>query len=69
MLSSFGRVRRMTERAAQRLATPVDVLELDVNKPEDLEALAVSWGSAGAAWTACCTRSPSPRRMRLVASS
>ncbi|MFZ1995355.1 MAG: enoyl-ACP reductase FabI [Solirubrobacteraceae bacterium] len=39
VLSSFGRVRRMTERAAQRLPQPADVLELDVNKPEDLEAL------------------------------
>ena len=49
VLSSFGRVRRMTERAAQRLETPVDVLELDVNKPEDLDALAAElksrWGS------------------------
>ncbi|MGH2862188.1 MAG: SDR family oxidoreductase, partial [Solirubrobacteraceae bacterium] len=48
LLSSFGRVRRMTERAAQRLDTPVDVLELDVNRPEDLEAvsaeLASRWG-------------------------
>ncbi|HWE58117.1 MAG TPA: enoyl-ACP reductase FabI [Solirubrobacteraceae bacterium] len=48
VLSSFGRVRRMTERAAQRLETPVDVLELDVNKPEDLDALAAElesrWG-------------------------
>jgi enoyl-[acyl-carrier protein] reductase I len=39
LLSSFGRVRRMTERAAQRLPQPVDVLELDVNKDEDLAAL------------------------------
>jgi meromycolic acid enoyl-[acyl-carrier-protein] reductase len=39
VLSSFGRVRRMTERAAQRLPQPADVLELDVNKEEDLEAL------------------------------
>jgi enoyl-[acyl-carrier protein] reductase I len=48
VLSSFGRVRRMTERAAQRLPKPADVLELDVNKPEDLEALTQSvrerWG-------------------------
>jgi enoyl-[acyl-carrier protein] reductase I len=29
----------MTERAAQRLPEPVEVLELDVNKPEDLAAL------------------------------
>jgi len=40
VLSSFGRVRRLTERAAQRLPKPVDVLELDVNREEDLAALA-----------------------------
>ena len=48
LLTSFGRVRRMTERAAQRLPEPVEVLELDVNKPEDLEALTATlrerWG-------------------------
>jgi meromycolic acid enoyl-[acyl-carrier-protein] reductase len=48
VLSSFGRVRRMTERAAQRLPQRADVVELDVNKPEDLEALTESlrerWG-------------------------
>jgi enoyl-[acyl-carrier protein] reductase I len=39
VLTSFGRVRRMTERAAQRLPTPVDVLELDVNSSDDLQNL------------------------------
>jgi enoyl ACP reductase len=39
LLTSFGRVKRMTERAAQRLPESVDVLELDVNRPEDLEGL------------------------------
>ena len=39
LLTSFGRVKRMTERAAQRLPQPVDVLELDVNRDEDLAAL------------------------------
>jgi len=39
VLTSFGRVRRMTERTAQRLPEPVDVLELDVNNAEDLAAL------------------------------
>jgi enoyl ACP reductase len=39
LLTSFGRMRRMTERAAARLPEPVDVLELDVNSAEDLEAL------------------------------
>jgi meromycolic acid enoyl-[acyl-carrier-protein] reductase len=48
LLTSFGRVRRMTERAAQRLQGPPEVLELDVNNPEDLQALTDSvrerWG-------------------------
>jgi enoyl-[acyl-carrier protein] reductase I len=39
VLTSFGRARRMTERAAAKLPEPPDVLELDVNKPEDFEAL------------------------------
>ena len=39
LLTSFGRVRRMTERAAVRLPEPVDVLELDVNVEDDLAAL------------------------------
>jgi enoyl-[acyl-carrier protein] reductase I len=49
VLTSFGRARRMTERAAARLPQPVDVLELDVNRAEDLEALTGAlrdrWGS------------------------
>ena len=53
LLSSFGRVRRMTERAAQKLPEPVDVLELDVNKDSDLEALPASvrerWGGVDGA--------------------
>ena len=44
LLTSFGRVRRMTERAAQRLPEPVDVLELDVNSESDLDALAAELG-------------------------
>ena len=48
LLTSFGRVRRMTERAAQRLPEPVDVLELDINNTDDLDALGASlserWG-------------------------
>ncbi len=39
LLTSFGRVRRLTERAAQRLPEPVDVLELDVNSESDLSGL------------------------------
>jgi meromycolic acid enoyl-[acyl-carrier-protein] reductase len=45
LLTSFGRVRRLTERAAQRLPTPVDVLELDVNSVADLDALHDELGS------------------------
>ena len=49
VLTSFGRVRRMTERAAKRLPHPAEVLELDVNRPQDLSALADElrerWGS------------------------
>ncbi len=44
LLTSFGRVRRMTERAAQRLPEPVDVLELDINSTDDLDALRASLG-------------------------
>ena len=51
VLTSFGRVRRMTERAAARLSSPassgsgeIEVLELDVNKPSDLAALTESLG-------------------------
>jgi enoyl-[acyl-carrier protein] reductase I len=53
ILTSFGRVKRMTERAAQRLPEPVEVLELDVNNPDDLTALTASlrerWGSVDGA--------------------
>jgi meromycolic acid enoyl-[acyl-carrier-protein] reductase len=48
LLTSFGRVRRMTERAAQRLPRTPDVLELDVNREEDFATLTVDierrWG-------------------------
>jgi enoyl ACP reductase len=39
VLTGFGRTRRMTERAAARLPEPPDVLELDVNNPDDFAAL------------------------------
>lgn len=48
-LTSFGRVRRLTERAARRLPEPAEVLELDVNRDADLAALASDlesrWGA------------------------
>jgi enoyl-[acyl-carrier protein] reductase I len=40
VLTGFGRTRRMTERAAAKLPEPPEVVELDVNNPEDLAALA-----------------------------
>jgi meromycolic acid enoyl-[acyl-carrier-protein] reductase len=40
VLTGFGRSRRLTERAAKRLPQPPDVLELDVNSTDDLEAVA-----------------------------
>jgi meromycolic acid enoyl-[acyl-carrier protein] reductase len=53
VLTSFGRVRRMTERAAGQLPDPVDVLELDVNQPTDLAALTTAlrerWGAVDGA--------------------
>jgi enoyl-[acyl-carrier protein] reductase I len=48
VLTGFGRARRMTERAAKQLPEPADVVELDVNAPGDLEAVAADlrerWG-------------------------
>jgi meromycolic acid enoyl-[acyl-carrier-protein] reductase len=48
LLTSFGRVRRLTERAAKRLPRTPDVLELDVNVDEDYSELAAEierrWG-------------------------
>jgi meromycolic acid enoyl-[acyl-carrier-protein] reductase len=53
VLTSFGRARRLTERAAGRLPSSVDVLELDVNRVEDLSALTDSlrdrWGAVDGA--------------------
>ena len=44
VLTSFGRVRRITERAAKGLPGPPEVLELDVNRDEDFDALARELG-------------------------
>jgi enoyl ACP reductase len=44
VLTGFGRAKRMTERAARQLPEPVDVLELDVNNPDDLAAMATDLG-------------------------
>jgi enoyl-[acyl-carrier protein] reductase I len=39
LLTSFGRVRSMTERSARMLEAPAPVLELDVTVPEHFDAL------------------------------
>ncbi len=39
VLTSFGRMRRLTERAARALPRPPEILELDVNAPEDFARL------------------------------
>ena len=48
VLSGFGRGLRITQRVARRLPTEPDVLELDVNDPEQLDAVAAQldsrWG-------------------------
>lgn len=48
VITGFGRSLRLTERAAQRLPQPCDVLELDVNDPAHVEALVADltgrWG-------------------------
>src|ERR1700690_141725 len=40
ILSSFGRAMSLTRRAARRLPTEPEVVELDVSAPADLDALA-----------------------------
>jgi enoyl-[acyl-carrier protein] reductase I len=53
VLTSFGRMHRLTERAARRLPEPVDVLELDVNQADDFarlqEELDRRWGGVDGA--------------------
>ena len=47
VLTGFGRTKRMTERAAARLPQPVDMIELDVNDPDQLtvaDDLRARWG-------------------------
>ena len=40
VLTGFGRTKRMTDRAAAKLDPAPDVLELDVNNPDDIAAVA-----------------------------
>jgi meromycolic acid enoyl-[acyl-carrier-protein] reductase len=45
VLTGFGRGLRLTERAARHLPDPPDVLELDVNEPDDLARVAAELGA------------------------
>lgn len=49
VLTNFGRTVSLTERTARRLPDPPDVLELDANSPEQIDAvrseLSARWGS------------------------
>ena len=45
LLTSFGRAKRITERAAQMLPKATDVLELDVTKQSDYDALVEELGA------------------------
>lgn len=53
VLTGFGRGLRLTERSARRLPGPADVLELDINDPENMEALVADlkdrWGAVDGA--------------------
>ncbi len=40
VLTSFGRAMSLTERSAKRLPTPVDVLQMDANDPQHVQAVA-----------------------------
>ena len=54
VLTSFGRAMSLTQRAARRLPTEPDVVELDVTDPS-ISTRSPSGSAAGS--TACCTRS------------
>lgn len=53
VVTGFGRGLRLTERSVQRLPEACDVLELDINNPEHVEALTkdleVRWGDVDGA--------------------
>ncbi len=53
VLTGFGRGMRLTERAGKRLPDPPDVLELDINEPAHMAALAADleqrWGAVDGA--------------------
>ena len=62
VLSGFGRARSLTERTARRLDPEPPILELDVNKPEDIEAVADDLERTLGELDGSSTPSPSPPR-------
>lgn len=53
VVTGFGRGMRLTERSVQRLPHPCDVIELDINNPDQVEALTADldarWGGVDGA--------------------
>ena len=62
VLTSFGRVQRLTERVARKLPSPPDVLELDVTDPDQVaavtEELRSRWGRLDGALHAIANANP-----------
>ncbi len=70
VLSSYGRVLRLTQRISGRLPRTAPVVELDVSSPgRPRGAARAGCASMSTASTACCTRSGSPPRRRSGATS
>src|SRR3972149_11619428 len=44
VLTSFGRAMSLTEKVARRLPSPVDVLEMDANVPDHIQAVGEAIG-------------------------
>ena len=69
VLTGFGRARRLTERAARRLPSTPDVLELDVNAPDDLAAVRATleerWGGVDGVVHAIAFAPPDAARREL----
>ena len=59
----------LTEKSARRLPRPVDVLEMDANDPQHIEAISNEIGCGGIGSTGSCTRSRSRPRTRSAATS
>jgi enoyl-[acyl-carrier protein] reductase I len=62
VLTSFGRVMRLTERVARKLPQPVDILELDVQDPTHVPALTAAlearWGKVDGVLHAIANANP-----------